>query len=83
MMKIKNPWSQQMIEQERTYFANNEAEMAGAYLEAGWTEREPKLQCPLCGEDAWMHSGIGTYRCMGGHIRITRIVDGELETFWD
>lgn len=82
-MKIKNPWSQMMIATERTYFAESEAQMAGAYLEALAAEKHPPIICGKCGGEAWMHSGIGTYRCQNHHIRITRRVDGEWEEFWD
>lgn len=82
-MKVNNPWSRQMIDAERAFFAESESEMAGAYLEARQAERYPKETCEKCQSDAWFHSGIGTYRCLNGHIRITRNLGDGWETFWN
>lgn len=71
--RYHNPWATQHISRERRYFAGNEAEMAGAYLEAEYAEGRETATCGLCGTEAFYKPTIGTHKCFTcGAIRTGR-----------
>lgn len=72
--KTTNQWSQEMLEVERTFFADNEVEMVGARNEAALVAHYPRLVCD-CGAEADFHSGIGAYKCFGRPYHL--LVKGE------
>jgi hypothetical protein len=63
MKRYRNPWARQLPARERAYFAENEAEMAGAVLEADYAEGRDTKTCGVCGAEAFYKPTVGTHIC--------------------
>ena len=62
-MAYKNPWAQQHVERERTYYAESHGEVQVARVEAQYAEDRGSVPCGLCDAPAWYKPSVGTDIC--------------------